>query len=334
MRMFQWRKAVLGGLLLATVPLSANAQLVSGLSGGSGSTVGPDGLLYTTESVSGEVTWIDPETGDHDLFTWGLPPQIPGVGLGGPMDIAFIGDTAYVLVTLVDFVGDDPDNPTPVGIYRVNGPGDNEPIANLGFWSASNEPTIIFDYFVPTGVQYALEAFQGALLVTDGHHNRVLHVTTDGVISEFSSFANEVPTGLSVRGNRIFMAQAGPVPHLPKDGKVLSLDPLTGEASTVASGGLLLVDVEVSRAPQEHGRLYGLSQGVWDHAAEGSPAYADSGSLIAFNGDGTLDVLAQDLDRPTSFELIGNSAYVVTLTGDVWAFEGVSTPPHGNGPRK
>ena len=32
------------------------------------------------------------------------------------------------------------------------------------------------DFFVPTGVQYALEPYRGGFLVTDGHHNRVLRV--------------------------------------------------------------------------------------------------------------------------------------------------------------
>jgi hypothetical protein len=30
------------------------------------------------------------------------------------------------------------------------------------------------------------------------------------------------------------------------------------------------------------------------------------------------------LDRPTSFEFIGKTAYVVTLTGEIWKIDGVS----------
>ena len=47
--------------------------------------------------------------------------MIPEVGIGGVMDVAFIGSTAYALVTLVD----DP-NLFPTGqvngIYRIDGP--------------------------------------------------------------------------------------------------------------------------------------------------------------------------------------------------------------------
>jgi hypothetical protein len=35
------------------------------------------------------------------------------------------------------------------------------------------------------------------------------------------------------------------------------------------------------------------------------------------------------LDRPTSLELIGNTAYVVTLTGEIWKIDNVSAPPFG-----
>ena len=35
------------------------------------------------------------------------------------------------------------------------------------------------------------------------------------------------------------------------------------------------------------------------------------------------------LDRPTSLEFIGNTAYVVTLTGEIWTIDNVSGPPYG-----
>jgi len=35
------------------------------------------------------------------------------------------------------------------------------------------------------------------------------------------------------------------------------------------------------------------------------------------------------LDRPTSMEIIGNTAYVVTLGGEVWTIENITSPPFG-----
>lgn len=32
---------------------------------------------------------------------------------------------------------------------------------------------------------------------------------------------------------------------------------------------------------------------------------------------------------PTSMEFLGNTAYVVTLTGEIWKIDNVSEPPYG-----
>ena len=47
------------------------------------------------------------------------------------------------------------------------------------------------------------------------------------------------------------------------------------------------------------------------------------------NADGTFTVVVDGLNQPTSLEFIGNTAYVVTLTGEVWKIDDVSGPPHG-----
>ena len=178
---------------------------------------------------------------------------------------------------------------------------------------------------IPTGVQYALETYRGGFLVTDGHHNRVLRVTRDGDVTEMIAFDNIVPTGLAVSGNTVYMAEAGPVPHEPEDGKVVSFRPKSATATEVASGASLLVDVEFGRG----GDLFALSQGVFGGGPPGSPAQPNTGSLVKVNGNGTFTVVTDGLDRPTSVEFIGNTAYVVTLTGEIWKVENVSGPPYG-----
>jgi sugar lactone lactonase YvrE len=291
------------------------SRLVSGLEGGSGSTVGPDGALYVTESAAGRITRVDPRTGATTTYASGLPKLIPAAGFGGPVDIAFIGRTAYVLVTLV---GPDVGGSDVVGIYRVDGPDSFTVVADIGQFSIDNPPDT--DFFVPSGVQYALQAYRRGLLVTDGHHNRVLRVTRDGEVSVLMAFGNIVPTGLEVRGKTIYMAQAGPVPHLPEDGKVVSFRPRSTRVREVASGSPLLVDVEFGRGH----RLYALSQGVGSGGPEGAPALPNTGALVKVRRDGTLAVVAEGLNQPTSLEFIGKTAYVVTLGGEIWKIKGVS----------
>ena len=56
-------------------------RLVTDLEGGSGSTVGPGGALYVTETEAGEISRVDPKTGDVTTFASGLPKQV--IPLGG-----------------------------------------------------------------------------------------------------------------------------------------------------------------------------------------------------------------------------------------------------------
>lgn len=295
--------------------------LASGLTGetGSGSTIGPDGALYVTEGAAGRISRVDVETGEVTTFADGLPQAIYTVG--GPMDVEFIDGTAYALVTLVGpFVG----GSDTVGIYRIDGPHDFTVVADLGAWSTAHPP--IHDLVVPNGVPYAMQRYRGGFLVTDGHHNRVLQVSLDGNIQELIAWSDIVPTGLEVRGKRIYVAQAGPVPHLPEDGRIVTFTTKHPVDTEVASGARLLVDVEFGPS----GELYGLSQGFFTPGhAEGTPANPDSGSIVRVNGDGGFDVVYETIDRPTSFEIVGDTAYVVTLGGEVWKIDHLSKPRHG-----
>ena len=305
-----------------TMPLAAATDpvlFVSGLQGASGSAIGPGGALYVTEGALGRILRVDPRTGEVTTFASGLPPGvIPG--LGGVIDVAFIGSTAYALVTLV---GPDVGGSSTVGIYRIDGPDTYTVIADIGAFAIANPPDTQFD--VPTGLQYAIEPYRGGFLVTDGHHNRVLHVSHDDVVNVMMAFDNIVPTGLAVSGNTIYMAEAGPTPHLPTDGKVVAFSPKSSTATEVASGAPLLVDVEFGRGRT----LYALSQGVFPGGPPATPALPHTGALVEVNGDGTLSVIVDELNLPTSVEFIGNSAYVVSLAGEIWKIDNVGTPPFG-----
>jgi hypothetical protein len=96
-------------------------------------------------------------------------------------------------------------------------------------------------------------------------------------------------------------------------------------ATELASGASMLIDVERGAG----GKLHALSQGQWDGVMEGSPALPDTGRLVVVGRDGSLtpvvDVAGAELvlDRPTSLEIVGNSAYVVSVAGDVVRIDGI-----------
>ena len=292
--------------------------LVSGLNELQGSTVGPDGALYVTATLSGEIWRIDPESGETSLFASGLPARNADpfhVG-SGVVDLVFLGDTAYALVTSVDVEYGAEDYVK--GVYRIDGPDTHTVIANIGTWSEAHLPTA--EFFIDSGFQYAIEAYGDGFLVTDAHHNRLLSVGLDGEISEVFVLENVVPTGMSIAGEAVYLALAGPIPHEPQNGKVLVLDHGAPPATEIAAGARLVVDVEFIEADT----LLALSQGEWEGEFDGEPALPNTGSLVQTDGNGAFQVLVAGLDRPTSLEIIADTGYIVTLGGEVWVVEGLA----------
>jgi hypothetical protein len=307
-------------LMQAAVPTPQ--LLVTGFEEFQGSAVGPGGALFVTAPLTGSIWRVDPRIGAVTLFASGLPARIPDPFFtgSGVVDLAFLGGTAYALVT---GVGPDLGGNDVVGIYRVDGPDSFTVVADLGAFSIANPPAT--EIFLESGFQYAIEPYRGGFLVTDGHHNRVLWVTRGGEITELIAFGNVVPTGLAVSGNSIYVAQAGPIPHEPEDGKVVVFGPRSSAETVVAAGARLLVDVEFGTGRT----LFALAQGYWDDEFEGAPALPNTGSLVRVDGEGAFTVLTEGLDRPTSLEIINNTAYVVTLGGEIWTIDNIAEPPFG-----
>jgi hypothetical protein len=284
----------------------APGVLVTGLGGTLGSAVGPDGWIYVTDGPAGTVTKVNPHTGATRLVTSGLPKRVAPVG--GAMDVAFRDHTAYVLVTLVspDLGGTSID-----GIYRIDGPQTQTMVADIGAFTLAHPPAT--DFFIPSGVQFAMTPYRDGFLVTDGHHNRVYYATTSGAVSEVETFGDIVPTGITTWHGRVYMAEAGPVPHLPENGRIVRLQPQAHTATEVASGARLDVDV----AGAGHA-LYALSQGEFPAGGQpGDPAIPGTGALLRVDPDGSMTSLAEGLDRPSSMQVIGHTAYVVTLNGEI-----------------
>jgi hypothetical protein len=125
-----------------------------------------------------------------------------------------------------------------------------------------------------------------------------LRVTLDGQITEIIAFGNVVATGLEVWGDTVYLAQAGPIPHVPETGRVVAFGPQAATAT-------------------------------WDGPYEGAPAQPETGALVRVNGDGTFTEVVGGLDRPTSLEIIKNTAYVVTIDGEIWTIDNIAGAPFG-----
>jgi hypothetical protein len=301
---------------------------------GFGSTVGPDGLLYVTDPTHGQILRVDPATGMSTVFASNLPKTPPYWGDGGTFDVTFIGNTAYALVSEVspdtsiadptlDLHGID-------GIYRIDGPDRFTVIADIGTWEMANPPPPTISLIVPSGVQFSFLPFGDGFVVNDAHLNRVLHVTPDGQITELLQFGDVVPTGLARWGTDFYMSQAGPL--MPGDpaseiGQVVAFNIKTLNPVEVVGGISLPIDVEFGPGRM----LYVLSQGTHDiYDYEGSPADPNTGALLRVNPDKTTTTVVSGINLPTSVKFIGNTAFVVCYTGEIWRIENL-LPARGPG---
>ncbi len=290
---------------------------------GAGSTIGPDGAIYVPNSIDGTLVRIDPKSGAERTVGHGLP--LPNGGFGAS-DAAFIGRTAYVLVTLA---GADIGQDAVMGIYRLEKDGTFSVFADIGSWAVAHPP-VDPDFFLPEGVQYSMEVWRDGFLVTDAHLAKVYRVDRHGTVSDLVAFdaTDAVPLGLEVSDGDVYLSTGGPIPHLPSTAKINeirrdgSVEPIAGWGSDYTGNRGLPIDVEAGRK----GRLYGLLQGHWDLPAipdnEGFPAAHDTGEIVAVN-HGEFRTVVAGLDQPTSLEIVGKTAFVVTLSGTVLRIDGL-----------
>ena len=181
-----------------------------------------------------------------------------------------------------------------------------------------------------SGVQFSFLPYGDGFVVNDGHHNRVLDVTLDGQITQLLQFGDVVPTGMARWGTRFYMSQAGPLlqgPPRVEIGQIVAFDMKTLNPVELAGGIPLPIDVEFGPGRA----LYALSQGT--HAIndfEGSPADPNTGALLRVNPDHTTTTVVGGINLPTSVKFIGNTAYVLCYTGEIWKIENL-LPPRGPG---
>jgi hypothetical protein len=310
-----------------------------------GSTVGPDGMLYVTDPTHGQILRVDPSTGSHTVFASGLPKTPPGWGDGGTFDVTFIGNTAYALVSEVssdaNYLDPSLDLHDIDGIYRIDSPDRFTIVADIGCWSLRHAPPPGYDLVVFSGVQFSFVPYGNGFVVNDGHHNRVLYVTPDDTIdykidckyndkindkidhniTQLLQFGDVVPTGMARWGTRFYMSQAGPLVQGPprvEIGQVVAFDMKTLNPVEVAGGIPLPIDVEFGPGRT----LYALSQGTHlDLDYLGSPADRNTGALLRVNPDGTTTTVVGPMNQPTSLKFIGNTAYIVCYTGEIWKIE-------------
>jgi len=216
-----------------------------GLNSPRGLTFGPDRHLYVAEAgVGGElsptggpgcpidINIYSPYTagysgrvvrvranGKKEVVADNLPSMTDNGGAHyGPTDVAFIGNTLYVLIEMGGCSHGLPDSSA--GVLRVNRNGSTTPVADLGAWHWANPPNFIKDTNPettdqePGGVFHSMIAIGKYLYVIETNRGFVLRVEPrTGVITKLYDMTvdnrEHNPIVMTERDNRFFVGTFG-----------------------------------------------------------------------------------------------------------------------------
>ena len=304
---------------------SGITTIASGLTNPRGFSWGPDGALYLAQAGTGG----DNHIADVEGFTVdiGLTASVATIADGcatsvakglpsllweeagwvwGAMDIAFLGDDAYALLS-----GAGPSWFSPSsfsGVYRLGGDGSMTLVGDVTSWLPDNPPAEVpFDYG-SDGSLFDLEAAGDALLVSEAVGGQLLRVTPEGEITSLADLSEGhlVPTGIAVDADgNAFVGHETAAPYTDGGSKVVKVAP-DGSVSDHWTG--LTVVTDVALGPD--GALYATEMAT-GFSGETGDMPPNSGRIVRQTGPDTLEPVVTDLPYPVNIGFDANGQLVI-----------------------
>jgi hypothetical protein len=295
-----------------------NLYVAEGGIGGTNSTVGcceqvPDVGPYTGSVTGSRISKIDANgvrtTAVDNLPSSQTNPQT-GSLVSGAADVAFIGNTLYILLGGAGCSHGVPQVPEmPNGVLRVNADGTTDLIANLSAFVMANpvqNPNP--PDFEPDGTWYSMIAVGGNLYAVEPNHGELDRITTSGQISRVidisASQGHIVPTAITYHGN-FYVGNLNTFPIVPGSSKFYKITP-SGHISVFAQGLTTVLGVVFDGKD----RMYVLETST----AAGDPM-PFTGKVVRVDPSGHQTEIASGLFFPTGITLGPDGALYVSNVG-------------------
>lgn len=311
---------------VAVPALSSNATVFAkGLTNPRGLVFGPDGSLYVAEAGTGGTTSTEgqctqvvaplgPYTGGKTaqvarVFANGLAQpiaenlpsaqtsQASGGDVVGAADVAFVGNTPYVLIAGGGCSHGNAD--TPNGIYQINPDGSTKLVADLSKFIQAN-PTAKTSPadFEPDGTWYSMVAVDNMLYAVEPNHGEIDKIdpatgTITRVIDISATQGHAVPTAIAVGNDgNFYVGNLGTFPATTGKQFIWKVTP-DGQISTYASGLTTVLGLAFGK----DGTLYALETSAG--ATGAAPIVPNSGRVVSVGTDGKLTPVTTGLNFPT-----------------------------------
>lgn len=284
---------------LATLePDEAVAVVAAGLTNPRGFVFAPDGTLVVAlagrEGPYAGVVRI--EDGCPVLVAGGLPAyRIVFGAITGVADVAYRDGELYALLS----GGDTDRGDIPNGLYRLDGVGGAELVADISAFIREHPVTEKPRDFDTDGQPYAMLAMGDAFWVTEGNSNQVLRVGLDGTVARVADLSQGhlIPTGIApAPGGGAFVAFFTSAPYTEGSAKVVRVAP-DGAVTDVWTGLSLVTALAVG----PDGTLYALEMAT-GHGEDPDAITPGTGRVVRMTSPGTMEPVVTGLTLPIAMD--------------------------------